>query len=120
MAVRLNNLAYDYAKRLINEGKFVWDQRDAWSEHQPSTPKENEFIQRYGFSEYGKWFLGTNDQYREDTKRHYEFPYGDFENAHRCGIITVESRAGQYKHYDIEIAAIHLRGMIDAKHKEDQ
>jgi hypothetical protein len=44
MAVRLNNLAYDYAKRLINEGKFVWDQRGAWSEHQPSTPKENEFI----------------------------------------------------------------------------
>lgn len=120
MAVRLNNRAYDYAKRLINEGKFVWDQRDAWSEHQPSTPKENEFIQRYGFSEYGKWFLGTNDQYREDTKRHYEFPYGDFENAHRCGILTAESRAAQYKHFDVEVAAAHLHGMIDAKHKEAQ
>ena len=36
MTVRLNNRAYEHAKRLINEGKFVYDQRGAWSEHQPS------------------------------------------------------------------------------------
>ncbi len=60
MTVRLNNRAYDHAKKLINEGKLVYDQRDAWSEHQPSTQKKNEFI---------------NDEYRQDTKRHYEFPY---------------------------------------------
>jgi hypothetical protein len=30
-------------------------------------------------------------------------------------VLTAESRAGQYKHYDIENAAAHLHGMIDAK-----
>jgi hypothetical protein len=45
----------------------------------------------------------------------YEFPHGDFKNVHRCGVLTAESRAGQYKHYDIENAA-HLHGMIDGRH----
>jgi hypothetical protein len=116
MAVRLNKRAYEHAKRLITEGKFVHDQRDAWSEHQPSASKENEFLEKHGFFEYGRWYLGVNDEYRDDTKRHYEFPYGDFEYAHRCGILTAESRAGQYKHFDIENAVAHLHGMIDAKH----
>ena len=115
MTVKLNNRAYDYAKGLIQGGKFVFDARDAWSEHRPSAQKENEFIQRHGMTEYGRWYLGINDERGEDTKGHYEFPYGDFENVHRCGVITAESRAGQYKHYDIENAAAHLHGMIDAK-----
>ena len=51
----------------------------------------------------------------EHTKGRYEFPYGDFKNVHCCGVLTAESRAGQYKHYDIENAAAHLHGMIDAK-----
>jgi hypothetical protein len=115
MSVKLNGRAYDYAKALIEEGKFVFDERDAWSEHRPSAQKENEFIQQHGMSEYARWYLGINDELSEDTKGHYEFPYGDFENVHRCGVITAESRAGQYKHYDIENAAAHLHGMIDAK-----
>jgi len=36
-------------------------------------------------------------------------------NVHRCGVLTAESRAGQYKHYDIENAAVHLHGMTDAR-----
>jgi hypothetical protein len=55
---KLNNRAYEHAKALINEGKFVVDERDAWSEHRPSAQQENEFIQRHGFAEYGKWYLG--------------------------------------------------------------
>ena len=53
MAVKLNNRAYEHAKALINEGKFVVDERDAWSEHQPSAQQENEFIQRHGMTENG-------------------------------------------------------------------
>ena len=115
MAVTLNRSAFEHAKELINEGKFVFDERDAWSEHQPSAQQENEFIQRHGFAEYGKWRLGINNEKPEDTKGHYEFPYGDFKDAHRCGLLSAESRAGQYKHYDIENAAAHLHGMLDAR-----
>jgi len=118
MAVKLNRRAYEYAKRLISEGKFVFDDRDAWSEHRPSAQQENEFIRQNGFAEYGRWYLGINDEKGEQTKGHYEFPFGDFENVHRCGVLSAESRAGQYKHYDIENAAAHLHGMIDAKQSD--
>src|SRR5258707_1235617 len=86
--VKLNKVAFAYAKELANEGKLVWDERDAWSEHQPSAQQEN-------------------------AKKKYKFPYGDFEKVHRCAVISAESRAGQYKHHDIELAAAHLHGMID-------
>jgi hypothetical protein len=36
MAVTLNRRAYEHAKALIDEGRFVFDERDDWSEHQPS------------------------------------------------------------------------------------
>src|SRR5205085_10697033 len=55
---------------------------------------------------------GVNDETPEDTKGYDEFPYGDF---HRCGVLTAESRAGQYKHYDIESAAAHLHGMLEGR-----
>ncbi len=48
MAIKLNQAAFDHAKRLIEEGQFLGDDRDAWSEHQPSTQEENEFIRRHG------------------------------------------------------------------------
>ena len=115
MAVVLNRSAFNHAKELISEGRFVFDERDAWSEHQPSAQDENAFLERHGYEEYKKWYLGINDEKPERTKARYEFPYGDFQKVHRCGVLTAESRAGQYKHFDIENAAVHLHGMIDAK-----
>jgi hypothetical protein len=115
MAVTLNRRAYQHAQELINEGRFVFDERDAWSDHRPSAQEENEFIRLHGFSEYGKWYLGINDEKPEDTKGHYEFPYGDFKNVHRCGVLSAESRAGQYQHYDIENATAHLHGMMEGR-----
>jgi hypothetical protein len=114
MSVRLNNSGFDHAKRLVNEGKFVADKRNAWSDHQPSAADENKFIRLHGYAEFGRWHLGINDEKPGSTKGHYEFPYGDFLKVHRCAILSAESRAGQYKHYDIENAAAHLHGMIDA------
>jgi hypothetical protein len=105
MAVKLDRRAYDHAKRLVKEDRFVLDERDAWSEHRPSAAQENEFIRLHGFCEYGRWYLGIDDTRPEATKGRYKFAYGDFEKVHRCGVLTVESRAGQYKYYDIENAA---------------
>lgn len=117
MSVKLNRSAFAYAKELINEGRFVFDERDAWSEHQPSSEDENEFIQAHGFNEYARWHLGIDDAEDEQTKKRYKFPFGDFKKVHRCGLLTAESRAGQYKHFDIENAAAHLHGMIEASGK---
>src|SRR5918998_6707475 len=114
MAVKLNKKAFEHAKDLVRKGHVVVDERDAWSEHQPSAQQENQFIDLHGFGEFGKWHLGIDDERGEQTKGRYKFPYGDFENVHRCGVLAAESRAGQYKYYDIENAAAHLHGMIDA------
>ena len=119
MAVKLNKRAYEYAKKLIEERKLVIDEKDLWSEHQPSAEKENEFIREHGFSEYGKWYLGIDDEEDEDNKGYYKFPYGDFENIHRCGVLSAENRAGQYKYVDIENAAAHLHGLLDESRKKE-
>jgi hypothetical protein len=113
MAVKLNELAFQHAKQLIKERMVVLDSRDDWSEHQPSAADENKFIEEHGFREYKKWYLGIDTNEDEETKARYKFPYGDFEKVHRCGVLTAESRAGQYKHLDIELAAAHLHGMLD-------
>jgi hypothetical protein len=115
MAVRLNKDALAYGEKLIESGKYVSDDRGAWSEDKPSTQEENGFIEEHGYEAYGRWHLGINDDEPEDTKARYEFPYGDFKNAHRCGILSAESRAGQYKHVDIENAASLLHAMIDER-----
>ena len=113
MAEKLNHDAFEFAKGLVHDGKVVQDERDDWSEHQPSSEKENDFILRRGFAEYANWHLGIDDQKSENTKTRYKFPYGDFKNVHRCGVLSAESRAGQYKHFDIERAAAILHGLID-------
>ncbi|HEV7961692.1 MAG TPA: hypothetical protein VGP57_04040 [Actinoplanes sp.] len=114
MATKINESGYQYARRLIEDGHYVLDGRDAWSEHQPSAREENEFIEQHGMDEYRRWHLGIDDAEPEDRKARYKFPYGDFKNVHRCAVLSAESRAGQYKHIDIETAAAHLHGMLDA------
>jgi hypothetical protein len=114
MAIKLNRRGFDHAKELVGQGKFVLDERDMWSEHQPSTKAENEFIAEHGMAEYGKWHLGVDPEQAEDNKGRYSFPYGDFEKVHRCGVLSAESRAAQYNHDDIEAAAARLHGMLDA------
>ena len=113
MTVHLHRSALTHARNLIRQGKVVRDERDAWSEHQPSTQEENVFIERHDFDEYGKWHLGIDKSEPEDTKKRYSFPYGDFRKVHRCGVISAESRAGQYKHFDIERAAAQLHEKVD-------
>lgn len=113
VAVRLNEAAYNHAKDLINEGKYVLDDRDDWSEHQPSAEQENRYIEQHGFSAYSRWHLGIDDEHKVDTKARYKFPYGDFENVHRCAVLSAESRAGQRKYLDIQKAVAHLYGMLE-------
>jgi hypothetical protein len=112
--MKLNDTAYEHARKLIKAGKAVMDERDDWSEHQPTTAQENEFIDEHGWREYAKWHLGIDADHAEDTKERYTFPYGDFEKVHRCGLLAAESRAGQYKHLDIERAAHKLHEMVEA------
>ena len=118
MPVKLNKRGHRHAKRLIEEGKFINDEREAWSDHHPSTETEEQFIEKNGFLEYGIWFLAVNDQYNKDRKRYYELPYGDFDKVHRCSILAARSRAGQSKALDVENAAADLLAAIDKQARD--
>ncbi|MGZ6689984.1 MAG: hypothetical protein ACXVHQ_21105 [Solirubrobacteraceae bacterium] len=112
--MKLNERAYAHAQKLIEDRRVVLVQRDDWSEHQPSAQDENRYIEEHGIAEYARWYLGIDETQDKDSKVRYKFPYGDFENVHRCGVLAAESRAGQYKYFDIENAAAHLHGMLEA------
>ena len=114
MSVKLHQSAYEHAKKLIMNRRYVLDQRSDWTDHRPARHAENQFIDRHGLAEFGKWHLGEDDEEAEGSKRRYRFPYGDFNNVHRCAVLAAESRAGQHKHTDIELAAVDLHGMLDA------
>jgi hypothetical protein len=87
---------------------------DEFREHQPSARQENDYIERHGISEYARWHLGIDDEMDENRKGRYKFPYGDFANVHACALMAAESRAGQRRYYDIELAVAHLHGMLEA------
>jgi hypothetical protein len=112
--LKLNEDAFALAVQLVKQGHFIADGKGAWSEHRPQTDEENEFIRLHGFSEYAKWHLGIDERYAEKTKQRYKFPYGDFKNVHRCGVLAVQNRAGEYRYSEIENAAAQLRAMIQA------
>jgi hypothetical protein len=114
VTIRLHQPGYDHAKKLVGDGKVTLDDRDGWSEHQPSAAEENAFIDAHGYAEYGRWHLGIDDERKADTKGRYKFPYGDFTDIHRCAVLAAESRAAQRKYDDIETAAAHLHGMLEA------
>jgi hypothetical protein len=113
--VRLNEDAFAYAKELIAQGRVVVDKKNGWRSHHPMTEEENEFIRVHGFAEYSKWHLGIDETHAEDTKARSKFPFGDFNNLHRCGLLAVKSRAHQFGYADIEKAAIRLIEIVNSK-----
>jgi len=111
-SIKLNESALGFAAQLINDGYVVVDRKGAWRGDRPPADQENEFIRVHGFSEYAKWHLGIDTRFAENTKRRYKFPYGDFKNVHRCGLLAARSRARQYKYSDIDDAAARLIELI--------
>ena len=113
--VKLNENALAYVKELIAQGRVVVDKKNSWRDHHPMAEAENEFIRVHGFAEYGKWHLGIDETHAEGTKARYKFPFGDFKNLHRCGLLAVKSRAHQFGYADIEMAAIRLIEIVNSK-----
>jgi hypothetical protein len=99
MAVKLNQRGYDYAQRLVEDDRVVLDERDDWSEHQPSTHEKNQFIKEHGWGEYGRWHLGVDDDEPEDRKSRYKFPYGGLPGGApvRGAVGRVTSRPAQVR-----------------------
>ena len=115
-SVRVNEDAVAFASQRILEGHLIADRKGAWREHKPLPGAENQLIHVHGFAEYAKWYLGVDERYAVNTKRRYKFPYGDFTNIHRCGLLAVKARAAEHKYHAIEDAAARLLGMTLRQH----
>jgi hypothetical protein len=113
VAIRLNRRALQHARYLIGRGRVVLDERGAWSRHRPSTRQRDAYIRRHGIRGYSSWFLGIDDQAAEGTKPRSQIPYGDFENVHRCAVLSAEERASRYRYPAIGTAAANLHEMLD-------
>lgn len=91
------------------------DERDDWSEAAPTVDEENAFIEREGWTAFAHWHLGIDKSENPETKKAYSFPYGDFRKVRRSGVISGESRAGQYDHAEVEKALRSLLELIDSE-----
>src|SRR5438093_12484946 len=107
-SIELNEIALTFAMELIKERQAHPDRKGRWTKHRPSADEENEFIRLHGFAQYAKWHLGIDRRFPENTKRRYKFPYGDFKNVHRCGLLAAKARARQYGYAEIGNAAEEL------------
>ena len=114
MSIELNNPALKKARALVRDGNVVRDQRDAWSEANPSADEENAFIEKEGWTAYSHWHLGIDKDANPETKEAYSFPYGDLRRVHRSGVIAAESRARQNDYDDIGGATKKLLDVIDS------
>lgn len=113
MSVKLNKEAVKYAKHLIENDDYVTD--TDWSARQPDADEENKELDKQGWEEFSKWYLGLDTDSGKKTKGHWEFPYGDFKKVHRAGVIAAKQRAAQYDHDDIVKAADELLQMINKR-----
>ena len=103
MPVQLNASARDHARGLIDKDQYVKD--SDWSEAQPSTDDENDFIDRNGWDAYAAWHLAEDTDENEETKGRYKFPFGDFRRVHRSGLTAAKQRAAEWDYTDVEEAA---------------
>ena len=109
--MKANQKAISKAKSLIKNHQYVVE--SSWSDAQPSSEKENKFVDKNGWKAFGDWYLGVEADGHDETKEHYGFPYGDFKRLHRSGLIAAKKRAAQNHYNDIEKAADELLKLFE-------
>jgi hypothetical protein len=113
-AIKLNPVAFDFARDLIAQGRFIGDKKGSWNADHPTRSRENDVVRARGFTEYGKWFLAIDERHPSNSKARYKLPFGDFRNVHRCGLLAVKARAHEYGYAEIEAAAARLLEALES------
>jgi hypothetical protein len=75
--MKLNELAYEHAQRLVADRRVVLKGSDHWSEHRPSMRDENGFIHEQEIGELARWSWGIKEEQPADNKGRHRFAYGD-------------------------------------------
>jgi hypothetical protein len=113
--MKLNKPAVTHARKLIKAGKMVHDDLGDWGTHQLAATAETAWVKSHGWNDYAKWHLGVDPDQTPETKGRFGFPFSDFRNVQRSGVIAAETRAAQNDHADIAKAAKGLLDLIDKR-----
>ncbi len=101
-----------HANSLIESGDVK--EPDSWE--RPSVEIENAYIEKNGWGEFAKWFLGVDTSEDAETKGHYGYIYtSDFKTVDRQGLRAIRQRAAQNGLTSIFAAAGKMIEKIDAK-----
>ena len=111
--MKLNNKGFKKAQSLINSGKI--DMNSSWDF---TAEDGNKILGDDNWKEYGKWFLGVNEDTDAETKEHYKFPFGKDGKVYRKALTAIRQRAAQFKHEDIFEAAGKLMDMFEDERKK--
>ena len=110
--MKVNKKGFSYAKELINSGKI--DNDSNWSF---SAEDGNALLGDDNWNDYGKWFLGIDEDAESETKGHYKFPFGKDGKVYRKALSAIRQRASQFNHTEIFDAAGELFEMLDKEEK---
>lgn len=117
MTIEIYQAGFDQARQLIAEGNWTNDKGD-WHLINPDTEQQDAFIEENGIEAWGKWHLGYRPGEESDTKEAYAFPYGDYTNVDRAGLMAAEERSRQYGYEEINVAARRLLNQLDTAIEE--
>jgi len=113
---RVNKAGVSYARSLIDSGQYVV--RSRWTDRQPSSDAENDFLKSHDWKTYGKWHLAIREESTAETKGHFAFVFGDFKRVHRSALIACYFRAAEWDHKEIELAAHRVLQHLDKTRKK--
>ncbi len=108
----VNEPAIAHARSLIASRQYVL--RSEWGDVQPTAAQRNAYLERHGWGDYARWFLGLTEGAGEESRARYAFVFGDFRRLHRSGLIACHYRAAEWRHKAIELAAHELLQELDA------
>ena len=107
----VNKAAVAFVRELIDKKRYVLD--SDWGEVQPSADDQNAYLDKHSWDEYAAWHLGLTEGANDETKARYAFVVGDFSRVHRVGLIACVSRASEWRHKEVELAAHNLLQHLD-------
>jgi hypothetical protein len=109
--MKLNPIALEKAKTLLDEGKFRIS--TPWKQVQPSAQAQSAYLEQHGLVAYQQWYLAINPDAPEGSPERYQLPFGDFNSLHRSGLVAARQRAEQSQSEDIQTAVDDLLFVFD-------
>ena len=107
----VNPAAVAHVRHLIDKRQYVLE--SDWGDSQPDAERQNSYLERHGWADYGCWHLGLTEGATDETKGRYAFVAGDFRRVHRSALIACVYRAAEWHHKDVELAAHDLLQQLD-------